>query len=81
MCSAKQHSSTNCHKDVATDGVREATQSHASESPVPGEGTMPERPGRRRTSRESLKPNVSVEVAALKLHKLARVLDVYGAPI
>jgi hypothetical protein len=48
MCSAKQHSSTNCHKDVATDGVREATQSHASESPVPGEGRSPNGPARRR---------------------------------
>jgi hypothetical protein len=41
MCSVKRHSSTNCHKDVATDGVREATQSHASESPVPCEGRSP----------------------------------------
>jgi hypothetical protein len=29
----------NCHMEVATDEVREATQSHASESPVPGEHT------------------------------------------
>jgi hypothetical protein len=35
----QQHSSSICHQDVATDGVREATQSHASESPSPGEDT------------------------------------------
>jgi hypothetical protein len=26
-----------CHRDVTTDEVREASQSHASDSPVPGE--------------------------------------------
>ena len=33
----EQESSSNCHKEVATDGVRKATQSHAFESSVPGE--------------------------------------------
>ena len=27
-----------CHREVATDGVREASQSRASDSPVPAEG-------------------------------------------
>jgi hypothetical protein len=35
----------NCHKEVATDGVRKATRSRASGSPLPGEGRTPERPG------------------------------------
>jgi hypothetical protein len=33
------------HTEVVTDGVREASQSHAFGSPVPGEGRTPERPG------------------------------------
>jgi hypothetical protein len=37
---AKAHGAdNNCHMEVATDKVREATQSHASVSPVPGEHT------------------------------------------
>jgi hypothetical protein len=34
-----KHEDDNCHMDVATAEVREATQSHVSESPVPGEHT------------------------------------------
>lgn len=33
----EQDADDNCHMEVATDEVREATQSHAFESPVPGE--------------------------------------------
>jgi len=43
----------NCHLEVATDEVREATQSHASESPVPGEGRSPNGPARRRIDMDS----------------------------
>jgi hypothetical protein len=31
--------------DMATDAVREASRSHASGSPMPGEGRKPEQPG------------------------------------
>jgi len=34
-----------CHMDMATDAVREASRSHASDSPMPGEGREPELPG------------------------------------
>ena len=33
-----------CHMDVTTDEVREASQSHVSDSPVPGEGRSPNGP-------------------------------------
>jgi hypothetical protein len=32
-----------CHRDVATDGVREASRSHAFDSPSSSEGSTPER--------------------------------------
>jgi hypothetical protein len=32
-------------QDVATDGVRKASRSRASDSPSPGEGMEPEQPG------------------------------------
>jgi Calcineurin-like phosphoesterase len=34
-----------CHREVATDGVRKASRSHASDSPLPGETRMLEQPG------------------------------------
>ena len=43
-----------CHMEVATDEVREATQSHASESPVPDEGRSPNCPARRRRIRTAI---------------------------
>jgi hypothetical protein len=39
-----------CHRDVATDGVRKASESHASHSPVPGECRSTNGPARRTTS-------------------------------
>src|ERR1700676_4920424 len=39
-----------CHREVATDGVREASQSRASDSPSSGEGRMPEWPDQTKNS-------------------------------
>ena len=52
-----RYSRANCYKEVATDGVREATQSHASESPVPGEGMEPEQPGQTKNTRAAEQPD------------------------
>src|SRR5258708_27033 len=42
-----------CPMEGATDEVREASRRHASDSPVPGGGRVPERPGHRRRMRRS----------------------------
>ena len=47
----------NCDKEVATDGVREATQSRSSESPSSSEGRKPEQLDRRRRLAEPLMSN------------------------
>jgi hypothetical protein len=41
----------------------------------------PERPGQTEKSRQSVKPNMRVEVASLEPHKFASFFDVDGAPI
>jgi hypothetical protein len=45
-----------CHMDVTTDEVREATQSHASESLVPGEGRSPNGPADEEYWKDTRKP-------------------------
>ncbi len=42
------HWESTWHMDVATAGGRKASQSHASDSPVPGEGRSPNGPARGR---------------------------------
>jgi hypothetical protein len=52
-----QNSSAICHRDVATDGVREASRARAPDSPVPGECRSTNSPARRRiTFRLSVGP-------------------------
>ncbi len=45
-----QRYASDVRQDVATDEVREASRSHACDSPVPGRVQEHEQPGRRRTT-------------------------------
>jgi hypothetical protein len=56
-----------CHMDVATAGGREASRSHASDSPVPGESRMLEQPGQTKNT-EELDDGFEVDVGFAVVH-------------